>query len=57
MKYQKGGTKQPNFLFKKAFEENIIEVSSDKLYFQQNKNYAYFYLAILESCDSESLAN
>ena len=37
MKYLKGGTKQPNFIFKKALEENIIQVSNDKLYFQQKK--------------------
>ena len=46
MKYQKGGNKNPNFIFKKAFEQNIIEVSNDKLYFQQNKNNAKKYIKI-----------
>ena len=46
MKYQKGGNKNPNFIFKKAFEQNIIEVSNDKLYFQQNKNSAKKYIKI-----------
>ena len=40
--------------------QNILSIQKNfifLLYFLQNKNYAYFYLAILESCDSESLAN